>query len=91
MSAGKGPVIDDKPMEKGGAEDCSSGPVKNRGCTDIICCLAFIAHWVVFIMLFGIALGEGDPARLTSHRDFKVLLFTIYEALSFPKLLPQYE
>lgn len=60
-----------KPMEKGGENDCSQGPVQKRGCTDIICCGVFIAHWVLFFGLMIWAFTSGNPARLTAQRDFK--------------------
>ncbi|CAD7940129.1 unnamed protein product [Amoebophrya sp. A120] len=77
MSEDEKPTADanpaeDKPLEKGGENDCSNGPVKNRGCTDIFCLIAFAAHWVVFIIIMGIAIGgDGDPVRLTAPRDWK--------------------
>ena len=60
---------DDKPLEKGGENDCSSGPVSKRGCTDILCCIIFVAHWVLFLILAGMAFSDGSPARLIAHRD----------------------
>ena len=41
-----GEGYEDKPLEKGGENDCSQGPVKKRSCTDVFCLLLFIAHWV---------------------------------------------
>ncbi|CAD7931268.1 unnamed protein product [Amoebophrya sp. A25] len=66
-----GPEME-KPLEKGGENDCSNGPVKNRGCTDIFCTALFAVHWVVFIIIMGICMGgDGDPVRLTAMRDWK--------------------
>lgn len=61
----------DKPLEKGGDGDCSNGPVQNRKCTDILCCVAFLAHWLAFIVVMGMALERGEPSRLIAPRDFK--------------------
>ena len=50
------PMVDkegaDKPLEKGGEGDCSEGPIKKRKCTDILCCLFFIAHWLLLLVVF---------------------------------------
>ena len=29
-------------------EALAKGPIDERGCTDILCCLVFVAFWVVF-------------------------------------------
>jgi hypothetical protein len=64
---------DDKPMEKGGDDDCSSGPVEKRGCTDILFCLLFVAHWIGFVVVLGwsLSVGSAGAQRLVSFRDYK--------------------
>jgi hypothetical protein len=68
---GKKKKFDDKPFEKGGEHDCSDGPVKKRGCTDIPCCLLFLAHWAAFGWLCYWAYMNGQPRRLIAPRDYK--------------------
>jgi len=63
--------FDDKPFEKGGENDCSNGPVKSRGCTDIPCCMVFLAHWGLFCYLVYWAYTNGEPQRLVAPRDYK--------------------
>lgn len=63
--------FDDKPIEKGGENDCSDGPVKKRGCTDIPCCMIFLAHWGLFCYIVYWAYMNGEPQRLIAPRDYK--------------------
>ncbi len=39
-------------------------PYKERGCTDFIFLLAFIAGWAAIISMFGTAAHVGEPDRL---------------------------
>ncbi|XP_067057187.1 choline transporter-like protein 4 isoform X1 [Acropora muricata] len=45
------------------------GPIADRSCTDIICCLLFVAYIVGMIVVGVIAFKEGDPDRLLSPTD----------------------
>lgn len=56
-------------MKKGSAEDCSRGPVKNRGCTDILCLIIFLAHWVVFWYVAGLGFDKGDARKVVFPTD----------------------
>jgi len=47
------------------------GPVENRRCTDIFCCLLYIVHIVVFIGVAGLAFGTGNPDRLIQGQDWR--------------------
>lgn len=58
-----------KPGQKGDSDDCSHGPVKNRGCTDIMCLFIFIAHWVIFVYVAGLGFSEGQPGRVIYPTD----------------------
>mmetsp|Transcript_59842 Transcript_59842/g.142551 ORF Transcript_59842/g.142551 Transcript_59842/m.142551 type:complete len:923 (-) Transcript_59842:163-2931(-) len=59
-----------KPLEKGGQGDISEGPCKNRGCTDILCLLLFVASWVLFVVVVFAAAGDGNPQKLYKPRDY---------------------
>ena len=41
----------------------SNGPVENRECTDLICCLVFLAFLVGMVGVSGYGLVYGDPNR----------------------------
>lgn len=44
-------------------KDMSNGPVENRECTDLICCLIFLAFLVGMVGVSGYGLVYGDPNR----------------------------
>ena len=48
----------------------NNGPVADRGCTDILCCLIFIAFIVVFVGVGGYGYSNGDPIRLLTTWDY---------------------
>ena len=41
----------------------------NRSCTDVLCCLAFLAFLVVMLGISGWALGAGDPYNIITPYD----------------------
>ena len=41
-----------------------NGPIDDRGCTDIICCLFFVAFIVGMIIVTAQGFDKGDPVRL---------------------------
>jgi len=41
----------------------------NRSCTDILCCLIFLAFLVVMLGISGWALGTGDPYNIITPYD----------------------
>jgi len=59
--------------DEGGDGDklVKEGPLKERGCTDIVCCLIFVLHWIGFVSIAGVALMGGHPKKLYLPRDFK--------------------
>jgi len=61
----------DGKYQKGGENDISSGPLKKRGCTDIICLILFIVHWFVFIAVVFAGVSDGNPTKLYKPRDFR--------------------
>ncbi|XP_015753847.1 PREDICTED: choline transporter-like protein 2 [Acropora digitifera] len=59
-------------LQKGGKRKYDPkfrGPIADRSCTDIICCLLFVAYIVGMIIVGIIAFKEGDPDRLLSPTD----------------------
>ncbi|KAI0226237.1 Choline transporter-like protein 4 [Lamellibrachia satsuma] len=46
-----------------------NGPIKNRSCTDIICCLLFIICFVGMIAVGVYGFSRGDPNRLLYPTD----------------------
>lgn len=43
--------------------------VKERWCTDILCCMIFLAYFVMTIAITGFALGKGEPTKLFTPFD----------------------
>jgi len=59
-------------FQKGSEKSLTKGlKLDNRGCTDIICLIAFIAHWVVFLVVTLAEAGSGEPTKLYLPRDFQ--------------------
>jgi hypothetical protein len=56
---------------KESGKDLTRGPFKDRKCTDILCLLLFIAHWIAFAAVSCIGFTEGDPWNLVRPRDFQ--------------------
>ena len=52
-------------------EKLADGPIEKRGCTDICCCIIFIAYVVGcgYIILETVINGGGNPDRLISVYD----------------------
>lgn len=46
-----------------------NGPIKNRSCTDIICCILFVLYIVGMIALGIIAFAKGNPYKLLNSVD----------------------
>ena len=46
-----------------------NGPMKDRSCTDIICCLIFIAFIAGMVITSGYGLTKGDPEILLTTWD----------------------
>ncbi|RMX40198.1 hypothetical protein pdam_00016560, partial [Pocillopora damicornis] len=45
------------------------GPISDRSCTDIPCCILFVAYIVGMVVVGIIAFKEGDPDRLLLPQD----------------------
>jgi hypothetical protein len=50
-------------------EELKNGPVDNRECRDILCCLLFIAASIVLSALFIYSVAEGKPEKLMTPFD----------------------
>lgn len=42
-------------------ERLENGPIEERGCTDILCCIVFILYWIGLVIVGITALSEGSP------------------------------
>ncbi|CAE8692261.1 unnamed protein product, partial [Polarella glacialis] len=62
--------VDDEKYTRGGENDLSLGPVKNRSCTDCWCLVVLAAAWVVFVGVTLGGLADGDPSKLYLPRDY---------------------
>mmetsp|Transcript_36352 Transcript_36352/g.77383 ORF Transcript_36352/g.77383 Transcript_36352/m.77383 type:complete len:944 (-) Transcript_36352:135-2966(-) len=51
--------------------DISGGIVKDRGCTDIFCCVIFVVHILAWIVVTCMSFSDGNPAKLYMPRDFQ--------------------
>jgi solute carrier family 44 (choline transporter-like protein), member 2/4/5 len=50
-------------------EKLEGGPIEDRGCTDILCCLLFIAAQVGWAYLLYRGITEGSPGKLIAVYD----------------------
>lgn len=67
MFNGKLPLIlysEDKYEEEETDNRLENGPIDERGCTDILFCLFFIAGMVAFVVIAIIGFARGDPKKL---------------------------
>ncbi|XP_057289899.1 choline transporter-like protein 4 isoform X1 [Hydractinia symbiolongicarpus] len=46
-----------------------SGPIKNRSCTDIICCVLFLLYFIGMLAVGILAYSTGDPTKLLYPTD----------------------
>lgn len=46
-----------------------NGPVEDRGCTDVICCLIFVAFLIGWIIIFFFGVINGKPGQLLTPFD----------------------
>ena len=51
------------------SEELANGPIEKRKCTDILCCLIFVAFWVGFFIITIISLTEGHPETIGRGYD----------------------
>lgn len=71
MDPSKKVAPDEAPIQKGGEDDCSDGPVTKRKVTDVCCLVAIIVHWFLFLVVAITGFMDGDPERLVTHRDHR--------------------
>ena len=50
-------------------DELKNGPIENRGCTDILCCLIFIAFLVGMVGVSGYGITYGNPKLLLTTWD----------------------
>merc|ERR1712166_80945 len=51
-------------------DQLENGPVNDRGCTDVICCLIFVAFLVFLVAAGGYGLIHGQPHLLLTPWDY---------------------
>ena len=49
--------------------DLEQGPTENRSCTDILCCLLFIASWFAVVGVASYGITQGNPNLLIHPID----------------------
>ncbi|XP_066928594.1 choline transporter-like protein 4 isoform X2 [Clytia hemisphaerica] len=76
MTSGDNPPLDSEDGEKKQLVEGRKkydpnfkGPIKNRGCTDVICCVIFGVYMLGMIVIGVVAYVEGDPKRLLYATD----------------------
>lgn len=64
-------TLSDKDKEKDTLprSELQNGPIQNRGCTDILCCLIFVAFIVVLVGVGSYGLSNGKPMNLLTTFD----------------------
>ena len=50
-------------------KELANGPIEERGCTDILCCLLFIACLVGMVIVSVVAFKNGHPNQLVEPYD----------------------
>ena len=55
-----GPPLDQK---------LNKGALKERSCTDCLCCIIFVAYWVVMVYCVQSGLANGDPEKYVAVYD----------------------
>ena len=51
------------------ASELRNGPLAERGCTDVFCCLLFVAFSVASIGICIYGFSKGDPKRIITPYD----------------------
>jgi hypothetical protein len=88
----QGPSDKDKENDTLPRGDLKNGPVQDRGCTDILCCLVFMAFIVVFSGVIIYGFSNGDPYKLVTTFDYDSMKcgidpgFENHTYVYFPKL-----
>jgi hypothetical protein len=58
-------------FQKDGGNDITNGPVKSRGCTDIVCLIIYLSFWGLFVFVIFLGVADGNPSKLYRPRDYK--------------------
>ncbi|XP_069783616.1 choline transporter-like protein 2 isoform X2 [Narcine bancroftii] len=66
MSTGEEPSPHGEPKK---FDPTFKGPIKNRSCTDVICCLIFIVSIIGYIIVGIVAWTNGDPRKVIYATD----------------------
>lgn len=67
-------------------ERLEDGPLQDRGCTDILCCLMFIAFWGCTIFISVVCFRRGDLDRVMRPVDFSKNTCGMGTAKDYPYL-----
>eukprot|EP00825_Cyclidium_porcatum_P019462 TRINITY_DN220_c0_g1_i3.p1 TRINITY_DN220_c0_g1~~TRINITY_DN220_c0_g1_i3.p1 ORF type:complete len:664 (-),score=98.29 TRINITY_DN220_c0_g1_i3:141-2132(-) len=83
-------TVDSKSRPPEDVKKLENGPIENRSCTDILCCLLFLASIAVMVYLTIIAYTKGDVWRVLAawdpdsracgvgdYKDYKYIYFSI--------------
>ncbi len=62
--AEEGPVTEVSPSRRADALYLKNGPMMNRSCTDVICCIIYLIFWVGLVYLAKWGFANGDPRKL---------------------------
>ena len=68
-------TVDSKSRPPEDVKKLENGPIENRSCTDILCCLLFLASIAVMVYLTIIAYTKGDVWRVLAAWDPGKLFF----------------
>jgi choline transporter-like protein 2/4/5 len=68
-------------------ERLENGPIEDRGITDIICCLLFIAFWVMTIFIAVVCFRKGDLDRVMRPVDYSGNPCGMGSAKDYPYLM----
>lgn len=87
---GGSPVEDESSGEKFGKpkehKKNFKGPIKNRSCTDVLCCLLFLICVAAMVIVSAVGYGYGDPKKLVYPTDSEGNMCGVGEYASKPYL-----
>ena len=62
-------MVQEEPVELNLDKQLKEGPIRNRSCTDFLCCLAFVCFWGLSGYIFMLALKNGDLSKIARPYD----------------------
>jgi hypothetical protein len=68
-------------------ERLENGPIEDRGCTDVICCLLFLAFWGMTIFIAVVCFRKGDLDRVMRPVDYSGNPCGMNKAKDYPYLM----